>query len=106
MDWERRHHQQSLESLLRAIRTEHKAVSDALDYLKPRTHLLQGSASREIPKLAKNLAVDCIVMGTVGRTGIRGILMGNTAETILAQIDSSVLAIKPEGFSTPIALED
>jgi nucleotide-binding universal stress UspA family protein len=44
-------------------------------------------------------------MGTVARTGIRGFFMGNTAETILEQIDCSVLAIKPEGFATPVSVE-
>jgi nucleotide-binding universal stress UspA family protein len=31
--------------------------------------------------------------------------MGNTAEMILTQIDCSVLAIKPEGFVSPVTLE-
>ncbi|WP_213457176.1 universal stress protein [Thiocapsa sp.] len=44
-------------------------------------------------------------MGTVGRTGIPGLLMGNTAETILQQVDCSVLAIKPPGFVTPVTLD-
>jgi nucleotide-binding universal stress UspA family protein len=30
--------------------------------------------------------------------------MGNTAESILEQLDCSVLAIKPPGFITPVAL--
>lgn len=77
-----------------------------LDYLQPLTHLLKGAARKEIPALAKRLAIDCIVMGTVARTGIRGFIMGNTAETILEQIDCSVLAIKPPGFVTPVVLED
>ena len=77
-----------------------------LDYLKPLTHLLKGSARKEIPALAKRLPVDCIVMGTVARTGIRGFIMGNTAETILEQIDCSVLAIKPHGFVTPVTLDE
>ena len=33
-----------------------------------------------------------------------GFIMGNTAETILNQIDCSVLAIKPPGFKTPVTL--
>jgi nucleotide-binding universal stress UspA family protein len=77
-----------------------------LDYLQPLTHLLKGAARKEIPALAKRLAIDCIVMGTVARTGICGFIMGNTAETILEQIDCSVLAIKPPGFVTPVVLED
>lgn len=83
-----------------------KLGTDALDYLKPQVHLLPGSPRKEIPELARHLQVDCIVMGTVSRTGVRGFIMGNTAETILEQIDCSVLALKPPGFRTPVALEN
>lgn len=79
---------------------------DAMDYLKPELHLLKGPARKEIPALARRLRIDCLVMGTVARTGIRGFIVGNTAETILTQIDCSVLAIKPPGFITPVTLED
>jgi nucleotide-binding universal stress UspA family protein len=77
-------------------------VRDAIEYLQPRTHLSKGSAREEIPALAKRLAADCILMGTVARTGIPGFIIGNTAETILEQIECSVLAIKPPGFVTPV----
>ncbi len=77
----------------------------APDDPKPKTHLVRGSARREIPALAKQLKVDHVVMGTVGRTGIPGLLMGNTAETILQQVDCSVLAVKPPGFVTPVTLD-
>jgi len=80
-------------------------VGDMLDYLKPNIHLIRGLASQSIPKLAKEIEADIIVMGTVARTGIQGFIMGNTAETILNQINCSVLAIKPPGFVTPVRLE-
>lgn len=99
-----RHHAQRLDELMRE--TDAKLGSDAMEYLKPQLHLLKGSARQEIPALAKRLRVDCIVMGTVARTGVRGFFIGNTAETILEQIDCSVLAIKPPRFVTPVALED
>jgi nucleotide-binding universal stress UspA family protein len=99
-----RHHAQRLDELMRE--TGAKLGSDAMEYLKPQLHLLKGSARQEIPALAKRLRVDCIVMGTVARTGVRGFFIGNTAETILEQIDCSVLAIKPPSFVTPVALED
>lgn len=79
---------------------------DAVDYLRPQIHLVKGQARKEIPALAKRLSVDLVVMGTVARTGIPGFIMGNTAETILSQIDCSVLAIKPSGFVTPVTLVD
>lgn len=102
IEQERRQRQQLLDELLRKLGSESECARDALDYLKPQTHLLKGAARKEVPALAKRLGVDCIVMGTVARTGIRGFIMGNTAETILAQIDCSVLAIKPRGFVTPV----
>ncbi len=95
-------HKTSLDGLL------HEVTADlgpaALEYLKPQTHLIKGSARREIPALAQRLEADLVVMGTVARTGIPGFIMGNTAETILNQIDCSVLAIKPPGFVTPVTL--
>jgi len=100
----RRSNARRLDELIQHV-TE-KLGSDAMEYLKPQLHLQKGAARKEIPALARRLQVDCIVMGTVARTGIRGFFMGNTAETILGQIDCSVLAIKPSGFVTPVALED
>jgi nucleotide-binding universal stress UspA family protein len=43
-------------------------------------------------------------MGTVARTGIPGLLIGNTAEGVLNQVDCSLLALKPEGFVSPVAV--
>lgn len=79
---------------------------DAVGYLEPKTHIVKGGARREIPALARQLEVDLVVMGTVARTGIPGLIMGNTAEAILGQLDCSVLAIKPPGFVTPVSLQD
>lgn len=83
-----------------------KLGKDTAEYIHPKTHLLKGPARTEIPALAKQLEADVILMGTVARTGISGFVMGNTAETILSQIDCSVLAIKPPGFETPVAPRD
>lgn len=79
--------------------------AEAYDYLSPRLHLCKGSARREIPALVKQIEADLVVMGTVARTGIPGFIIGNTAEAILSQMESAVLAIKPPGFVTPVTLE-
>ncbi|MCG8669799.1 MAG: universal stress protein [Pseudomonadales bacterium] len=71
-------------------------------YLNTNTHLVKGKASKEIPQFAEKNNVDLIVMGTVGRVGIPGLIIGNTAESILEQAHCSILAIKPKGFKTPI----
>lgn len=68
------------------------------------THLLKGEAWKIIPELEKATKADLVVMGTVGRTGLQGLIMGNTAEGILNAISCSVLAVKPEGFVSPVTL--
>jgi universal stress protein E len=82
-----------------------KYGEDSESYLNIQTHLIKGIARKEIPVLAKKIDADLIVMGTVARTGIHGLVMGNTAETIINQINCSVLAIKPPNFITPVTLE-
>jgi nucleotide-binding universal stress UspA family protein len=100
----RRQHEASLRTLL--DQAQATLGPEGLQFLKPQQHLVRGSASREIPALAKRLDADLIVMGTVGRSGIAGFFMGNTAETVLYQIDCSVLAVKPAGFVSPVSVED
>jgi len=97
-------HTEGLDAIIRKVAS--KLGKGTLDYLKPRTHVVKGWARKEIPVLAKRIDADLIVMGTVARTGVPGFIMGNTAETILNQIDCSVLAIKPPGFVTPVTLKD
>lgn len=106
IELERAQQIQRLDALIRNVKARSTVTNEALDYLEPKIHLVRGSARREVPAFAKQVGVDCIVMGTVARTGIRGFFMGNTAETILEQINCSVLAIKPEGFATPVMLDD
>jgi len=76
---------------------------EVFDHLSPQFHLRRGMASRVIPEMAKQLQADLVVMGTVARTGIAGFFIGNTAETVLEQLQCSVLAVKPPGFVTPVS---
>lgn len=76
---------------------------EAVDFVKPHLRLPKGSAREVIPALAGELGVDLIVMGTVGRTGVPGLIIGNTAESVLDRIECSILALKPPGFSSPVA---
>ncbi len=76
-----------------------------MDDLKSEVYLLKGEAGELIPELVQAKAVDLIVMGTVGRTGLSGLFIGNTAEKVLHQVNCSILTIKPEGFVTPVKLD-
>ena len=71
-------------------------------HLSPQVHLGNAPARVEIPRRLREVNADLIVMGTVGRTGVPGLFIGNTAEEILNQVSCSVLAIKPAGFVSPV----
>jgi nucleotide-binding universal stress UspA family protein len=75
-------------------------------YLQPKFSLLRGAPVQVLAEKFNELQPDLVVMGTVGRSGIAGLLIGNTAETILEQLPCSVLAVKPAGFVCPIQLQD
>jgi universal stress protein E len=49
-------------------------------------------------------AIDLLVMGTIGRSGIAGAMIGNTAERILPELTCSLLAVKPAEFVCPVHL--
>lgn len=77
---------------------------DAYGHISPQFHLRRGIASLVIPTMARELKANLVVMGTVARVGIAGMLIGNTAEEILEQVQCSVLAVKPAGFVSPVTL--
>ncbi len=63
---------------------------------------LRGSAATVIPQFLEQNSVDLLIMGTVGRTGISGFIIGNTAENIMNKLSCSLLALKPHGFASHI----
>ena len=91
--------------------TAESNLAGAVAALGERRHLvepvlIQGEPREVIPAYANDHNIDLVVMGTVARTGIAGFVMGNTAEWILNQLRSSVLAIKPAGFVSPVTPDD
>jgi nucleotide-binding universal stress UspA family protein len=100
------------ERLLRRNELKHRKTLDrlleryTLEDLQHHVHVERGHPGFLIPEMADEKEIDLIVMGTVCRTGIAGFFIGNTAEFILRQVECAVLAMKPEGFVTPITLED
>lgn len=79
---------------------------ELFDAINPTTHAIKGRAHQVIAKQTREINADILVMGTVGRNGIPGFFIGNTAESILNWIDCSVLAVKPAGFVSPVILRE
>jgi nucleotide-binding universal stress UspA family protein len=68
-------------------------------------HLLKGDPAVHIAETARKRRADVIVMGTITRTGVAGLFIGNTAERVLQQVDCSVVAVKPDGFVSPVTVD-
>lgn len=66
------------------------------------THLIYGEPSQAVTDFAQEQQVDLVVMGTLARSGMEGFVIGNTAEAIINQLECSILAIKPDGFVSPL----
>jgi len=62
-------------------------------------HVVPGIPEDAIPILAEKLDSRMIVLGTVSRTGLKGYIMGNTAEQILYHLNCDILAVKPDDFA-------
>ena len=84
-----------VDKIVESMEAAHQSELDGLlgpyPYDKTHVHLVKGRAGDVIPDLAEELEVDLVVIGTVGRGGVPGLLIGNTAEEILNAVDCSRL---------------
>lgn len=80
-------------------------VKFAKDYDIPAERCLVGEGLPEdvISETAEKLDAELVILGTIGRTGISAALIGNTAEHVIDQLDCDVLALKPDGYVSPLA---
>lgn len=90
------------EVLSRKQRLAERLDSAGLAVDDSRVHLVKGRAAETINRVAGDIGADIIVMGTVGRAGIPGLFIGNTAEEVLQSTTRSILAVKPQGFRSPV----
>ena len=78
-------------------------ISSAHDGLEIRATVEEWSGiPAGINRRLGEVEADLAVLGTRGRTGIKGMLIGTTAEKIIHHSPCSTLAVKPEGFEYSI----
>lgn len=81
-----------------ALRKSHwqQLVTYADQHHIPHTqiHLTQGSPEETLTKIAQQLEIHTLVIGSYARTGISAALVGNTAEHILDRVNCDLMVIK------------
>lgn len=68
---------------------------DAAGIVGADVHIKSGPAEKALPSLANKIKADLVVVGSVGRQGLKGVLLGNTAEKVLHHLRTDILVVKP-----------
>lgn len=91
------------------IRNQHEQrvsmLADGYNIGQQHCHVKEGLPEDVIPELAEQLDAELVILGTVGRTGFSAALIGNTAEHVIDSINCDLLAIKPDGYKSPLEAE-
>ena len=72
------------------------------DVPEDRVTVMEGQAEVVVDKLAKQLDAGVVIVGTVARSGLVGLFIGNTAERVLEEISTDILVLKQEDFTSPV----
>ena len=90
-----------------AMQAHHKEAmnkhANSFDIPLSNTYVEEGLPEAVIEQAALNVDAELVILGTVGRTGISAALIGNTAEHVIDQLNCDVLALKPDGYISPMA---
>lgn len=96
------------DSLSKAVESQARSGLDhflesSTTAVKPnRIHFRSGIHSEEIVSVVETIRPDTLVIGSLARAGISGVLIGNTAEKVFRRVECSVLTVKPDGFCSPL----
>jgi universal stress protein E len=58
-------------------------------------HIKAGDTTKVIPSVASEIGAALVVIGSVGRKGLKAKLLGNTAESVLVLLKTDILVVQP-----------
>jgi universal stress protein E len=98
-----------------AARLERSAAADAgreFDRLsastgipKTRRYLVGNFPASAINEVARRVHAHIVVVGAVSRSGVKGLIIGNTAEGLMEELPCDLLVLKPAQFVCPVSSE-
>ena len=83
---------------------EAQAMCEKYSIPAERVMVEEGTAEFVINNIANDLEAGVVVLGTVARSGMSGLFVGNTAEAVLEGSSTDVLVVKQAGFECPLDL--
>lgn len=89
---------EACEELRRAGRRRFDRFATRARIPAARRHVMDADPLFAIPRAARKLGADLVVMGAVSRSGLKRVFIGNTAEKVLEALPCDILVIKPARF--------
>ena len=93
-----------------AVRGHHllsmKALRQKHGIDEEQTFCVEGLPEDVIPLVAKDINAELVIIGSTGRVGLSAMFIGNTAEHTIDSLQCDLLAIKPDGYVSPLAPTD
>jgi nucleotide-binding universal stress UspA family protein len=98
----RAHVEQKLDEYAKLVVEQSKNGRDARAPIFERavTHVCVDSPAEEIAQLASDLEADLVVVGTHGYRGMRRLLLGSVAESVVRLSPAPVLVVRPKQLDT------
>ena len=97
-----------MHAIQEAAETQARAVIDPLlQHLRMPTenqHFIEGPAAEVIESVTRDVGAQILVMGAVSRSGVKRLLIGDTAARMLDRMSCDVLIVKPARFGRPISV--
>lgn len=81
--------------LKKQLEPEIERLAEQYNLPKSTFVLKRGPVAKVITSEAARIRAQMVVMGTVGRTGVKARVIGNTAEQVLQRLNTDILALKP-----------
>jgi universal stress protein E len=79
-------------------RAELERLLEGIAIPRPRRHLVGNFPSPAINEVARRIRAQIVVMGALSRTGLKRLIIGNTAERLIDDLPCDILIVKPAQF--------
>jgi universal stress protein E len=97
-----------MHAMQEAPETQARAVIDPLlQHLRmpaESRHFIEGPAAEVIESVTRDVGAQILVMGAVSRSGVKRLVIGDTAARMLDRMSCDILIVKPARFGRPISV--
>jgi universal stress protein E len=83
-------------------KVQFERILEGTNISRARRHLVGGFPDAAISQVARRTQADIVVMGAMSRSGLKRLIIGNTAERLLDELPCDLLIVKPAQFASRV----